>query len=178
MSRPAKLLRGDGPGKVLFDWWTRLASPEVSGGLRADRAALRRAGSLTAVALAPGFQRVLHSMEAAREDGEAWFAADRDRLAAAVGLLAHVGTSVDDLTLPKAASRRADGADRNPVSDLRFARLLEAPDLDALFVGLRRALPLLGDTVDVMSLANDIYNWNEQTQKRWAYQYDWKPSGE
>ena len=178
MSKPPRLLRGEGPGKVLFDWWTQLSASDVSGSLRADRAVLRRAASLTAVALTPAFVRVLRRMEAALAEGDSWNEHDRDRIAAAVGLAAHVATSVDGLSLPEAASRRPDGVDRNPVSDLRFARLLDSPDLDALFVGLRRALPLIGDTVDVMSLADDLYRWGDPVRKAWAYQYNWKQSGE
>ena len=64
---------------------------------------------------------------------------ERDRLAALIGLAAHLKEK-DGSSLPEAMSRRAEGADRNAVSDLRFARLLDSPDLEALFVGLRRLM--------------------------------------
>ena len=93
-----------------------------------------------------------------------------DRLAAAAGLLAHV-RSHNERPLPKAMSE-GEG-DKRRVSPLRFTRLLEAPDIDTLFAGLRRTLPLLGHQADVLALATDVVNWGDSVKKRWAYDYDW-----
>ena len=70
-------------------------------------------------------------------------------------------------------SQKESGQDRPPVSELRFMRLLESPDLDALFIGLRRALPLAKHSVDVLALANDVVHWSDAVKKRWAYSYEW-----
>ena len=51
-------------------------------------------------------------------------------------------------------------------------RLLDAPDSEALFSGVRRVLPLMG-SVDVIALANDLMFWGDAVKKRWAYGYDW-----
>ena len=69
--------------------------------------------------------------------------------------------------------------DKPRVSPLRFTRLLESPDIDALFAGLRRTLPLLHNQADVLALATDVVNWGDAVKKRWAYGYDWpdKASG-
>lgn len=148
-------------GELLLNWWRQL--PDDTGG----RAALRRAPDLTAVVLQPAFQR-LH-----RRLLSAGFPAGQgpgDRLAAAAGLLAHV-READDLSLPKALSQR-DG-DKARVSELRFKRLLESADVDALFAGLRRTLPLIGHRCSPIALTHDVVNWGDRIRKDWAYAYEW-----
>jgi CRISPR system Cascade subunit CasB len=55
--------------------------------------------------------------------------------------------------------------------------LLESSDLevDALFLSLRRVLPLMKRKVDVVALARDLIYWGERVKKEWAYSYDWPP---
>ena len=151
-------------------WWASLHSENSSGQARADRAALRRAADLDAVACTPAYQRLYQRLLRTR-DGAGRPSFQRERLAAVVGLLAHVKTNTDK-TLPQAMSTTQKG-EKNPVSELRFRRLLESPDADALFVGLRRTLPLIQGEVSVMSLADDVFNWGQVTKKRWAYDYQW-----
>ena len=152
-------------GKVLFNWWERLEDD------RASRAILRRASTITAVSLSPAYQRIYQRL---RDAG--WKIDEmpyhNDRLAAVVGLLAHVKQN-DQRALAKSMSLRDEGGDRPCVSELRFRRLLESPDLDALFIGLRRVLPLMHHGVNVFALANDLVYWGDAVKKRWAYEYDW-----
>ena len=151
-------------GELLQRWWQELA--EDTGG----RAALRRAPDITAVVMLPAFQRLQRRLLAAgwpdrpRQDGL------NDRLAAAAGLLAHV-REASEMSLPAAMSQSDN--DKPRVSEMRFKRLLEAPDVDTLFVGLRRALPLLQHRCDPLALATDVVNWGDGVRKRWAYAYDW-----
>ena len=152
-----------GPGKVLYDWWQALDDD------RAGRAVLRRAYDITAVVLAGPYQRVHR-----RVCDAGWN--DRrldDALAAAVGLLAHVKELDDGKSLAASMSARIEGRDRPCVSELRFKRLLDAPNIETLFGGLRRVLPLMDYRVDVMALANDVVEWGDQVKKSWAYGYDW-----
>lgn len=192
-------------GSALLQWWEGLnvhqaprrtrddekttGSEETAlhvRGDRAGRAVLRRADSVTAVVMTPTYQRLHRRLCAAGWQAREW---PDDHLAAAIGLLAHVEVD-DDQPLPRAMSCRSRGDsdpstsdDRPPVSPLRFMRLLESPDVDALFTGLRRALPLLsqggGIRADVRALATDVVNWGDGVKKRWAYAYDWpdKPGG-
>jgi CRISPR system Cascade subunit CasB len=97
---------------------------------------------------------------------------DNDRLAAIVGLLAHIKENVPG-PVPVAMSLCKPGEDRPPVSELRFLRLLDAPDHDALYAGLRRVLPLMKHKVDVLALADDLLYWGDDVKKRWAYGYLW-----
>ncbi len=151
---------------ALLRWWRTLVVENPSGAARADRATLRRAADLTAVACLPAYQRVYRSM-----DGE-WQDFQKERLAAVVALLAHVKRE-SSLSFPEAMSQKPEGSDRNPVSALRFQRLLDAPDIESLFSGLRRALPLIDHRVNPESLIRDVFFWGDGTKKRWAYGYAW-----
>lgn len=156
---------------ALLRWWKTLVIENPSGAARADRAVLRRANDLTAVACLPAYQRVYRAMANVEGAGE-WQDYQKERIAAAVALLAHV--KVDNaLSVPKAMSQRAEGSDRNPVSALRFRRLLDATDIETLFVGLRRTLPLIEHCVSPESLLKDVFFWGDDVKKRWAYDYVW-----
>ena len=156
---------------ALLRWWKTLVIENPSGAARADRAVLRRANDLTAVACLPAYQRVYRAMARAEGAGD-WQDHQKERIAAAVALLAHVKAD-GDLSVPKAMSQRPEGSDRNPVSELRFRRLLDASDTETLFAGLRRALPLIEHRVSPESLAKDVFSWNDNVKKRWAYDYVW-----
>ena len=148
-------------GDMLLRWWHDLDDD------RGGRAALRRAPDVTTVVLQPAFQRLHQRLLAAGWPDQAW---RNDSLAAAAGLLSHVREHVEQ-TLPAGMSQR-DG-DKPRVSPLRFMRLLESPDTDALFTGLRRTLPLVQHRTDVLALATDVVNWGDEVKKRWAYAYAW-----
>lgn len=152
-------------GKRLLEWWQGLDDD------RATRAVLRRADSITSVTLSVPYQRFYRSLRTL-----GWNAEDKpylnDRLAAAVGLLVHVKQNAD-LKPARSMSQRKQGADRPAVSELRFVRLLESPDMDALFAGLRRVLPLMDGAINVLALTNDILSWGDRVKKDWAYSYEW-----
>jgi CRISPR system Cascade subunit CasB len=151
-----------GAGKTLFEWWEKLDER------RGDRAELRRAASLTDIAMQPAFQRLYARVDPQRQ----WQAWQRDRFAAVAGLLSHLKFETEQ-SLPQAMSQRDEDSDRNPVSALRFRRLLEARDMDTLFTGLRRLLPLIEYKANPMAIANDVFWWSDEVKKRWAYTYRW-----
>ncbi|MEO8298969.1 MAG: type I-E CRISPR-associated protein Cse2/CasB [Burkholderiales bacterium] len=171
MSNESRYRLPDPVKAELMRWWHTLSSPHPSGSARADRAVLRRAASLDEVACSPAYQRLYRTLAAAHT-GDGWRPYEQERLAALVGLAAHVKTS-STRSLPQAMSDKADGSDRNPVSELRFARLLDSPDTEALYTGLRRCLPLMQHQVSVPSLADDVFGWGDFVKKQWAYAYAW-----
>ncbi|MBN8438525.1 MAG: type I-E CRISPR-associated protein Cse2/CasB [Candidatus Accumulibacter sp.] len=150
----------EGRGKVLFDWWKGLDED------RASRAVLRRASSPTEVALTPAYQRLCRRLGALN-----WTERQQDQFAVVVGVLVHIKTN-DARPPAEAMSQRILAEDRPPVSELRFMRLLDAPDSEALFSGVRRVLPLIR-SVDVIALANDLMHWGDAVKKKWAYGYEW-----
>lgn len=152
-------------------WWHAISSEKASGAFRADRAELRRAHDLDAVALTPAYQRLYRQL-ADVHPGKPWAPWQLERLAAIAGLAVHI-KSGSTHNLPEAMSQRDPMSDRNAVSELRFARLLDAPDIDALFSGLRRVMPLIDKQMNPTALAEDLFGWGEQVKKRWAYDYAW-----
>jgi CRISPR system Cascade subunit CasB len=162
---------GEAPSGALKRWWHTISRDDANGSARADRATLRRADSLLAVACTPAYQRVYREM-AAVHVGAPWRDFEQERIAAIVGLAAHVKESSSN-SVPKAMSHPTEGTDRNPVSELRFMRLLNAPDIESVYTGLRRSLPMIGHSVDLLSLADDVFGWGDVVKKRWAYDYAW-----
>lgn len=152
-------------------WWARLQAEDADGAARADRANLRRAHDLCAVTCTPAFQRLYRDLVAANQ-GQRWPEWQEERWAAVVGLAAHV-KECSELNLPQAMSQREEGSDRNRVSDLRFTRLLDAPDMEALFAGLRRLMPLISHRTHPEALAQDLLGWGDRVKKNWAYAYRW-----
>ena len=157
-----------------ISWWKGLTSETASGTARADRAVLRRAGTLTAVACTPAYQRIYRKMADAHV-GRPGQSFEQERIAALIGLAAHVERSnpESEMSLPQAMSNRTKDAESNLVSDIRFSRLLEVPDIEALFTDLRRSLPLIDNKVDPRSLADDVFDWGDAVKKKWAYAYQW-----
>lgn len=151
-------------GKAMLEWWRGLEED------RASRAVLRRASTVTAVTLSPPYQRLFRRLQTMGWNADG-VSSRNDRLAAIAGLMAHVRE--DQLGPPaKAMSHKPDG-DRPLVSELRFTRLLESPDVDSLYLGVRRILPLMNHRIDVIALANDILHWGDKVKKEWAYAYEW-----
>jgi CRISPR system Cascade subunit CasB len=160
-------------GKVLYEWWLNLQekpkeNQEKRRGDRAGRAALRRCATVTQVVLTPTYLRLFQRLQQAGWSGSP---EQEDRLAVVVGLLAHVKDE-DEQPLAKTMSAHVEG-DQPAVSELRFLRLLESPDLDALFTGLRRILPLMKHKANLFDLTNDLLLWGDKVKKKWAYAYDW-----
>ena len=170
-SNRSRYILSDAVKAEFQSWWHGLMSDTASGTARADRAVLRRADTLTAVAFAPAYQRVYRKLLAAN-GGAPWQPFEQDRIAALIGLAAHVKTD-SPMSLPEAMSHFEENGERNPVSELRFTRILDAPDFDSLFISLRRSLPLINHKTNLAMLADDVFGWGDLVKKRWAYVYKW-----
>lgn len=162
---------------VLNRWWHDVTQERERGADRATRAILRRAHDITAVTLTQPYQHLHQRMREAQWN-EKGYARSNDALAAAAGLLVHVDTDAGNAKLATCMGTCPMDSTRPYVSEARFRRLLEAPDLDALFAGLRRTLPLMKSGVPVLGLANDVLQWSwpddrDEVKKRWAYTYIW-----
>lgn len=164
-----EIKRDNAAGEMLVKWWAELADD------KGGRAELKRAADVTRVVMSPAYQRLHRMLCKVLPEGQVP-AHKEGRLAIAAALLAHVKDDDSGASLPVLMSKREQESDRPPVSPLRFRRLLETTDVDDLFVGLRRVLPLLGHRVNVVALTNDLLNWGDATRKRWAYGYQWPQS--
>lgn len=165
--------------KYLIMWRKALdtTGADREGGLnianRGDRAALRRCRTIDEVLLQPAFYQI---REGLRKDGFEFRFTDADeRLAAVVGLVAWIDT--DDRSKPfrQQLGRRRPDSDAALLSGLRFRRMLEARNRDELFELLRHTIDLLGRSVHVPDLANDVYYWapdsKNSTRRNWAEGY-------
>jgi len=138
---------------------------------RGNRARLRRAERAEDVLLTSAFFDFLCEMP------ENWGEEKRIFTSAAVsGLLAH---ATEDRRVeskryqPKAdkkekkiasfaelLARPIKGQKQVPMSEIRFQRLQQSRTTDDFYRGIRRAIRLLGDSVNIASLANDIIQWH------------------
>jgi CRISPR system Cascade subunit CasB len=50
-------------------------------------------------------------------------------------------------------------------------RLLKIKDRDELFIAMTRIIALLSSVVNLQSLAQSVYFWNDKTRKDWAFEY-------
>lgn len=147
----------DAVQKVLRTWWEGLAEN------RGDRAELRRCTTIDRVLLSEAYHRLRQRITSAGLS----FA--EEQLAAATGLLAHVGEHADDQ--PHLAVQMAGGDDEAPVSGRRFRRLLSREDREDLYRPMIRIVRLLKRRVNVYALAGDVYYWGPPVRKRWAQRY-------
>lgn len=140
---------------------------------RSEQAALRRCTGLADVQLTPGYHRL-----------RAWLSdesltASRERLAAAVGLLAHVKKESDTsfpLRLAGLSDDKKNPKDRHPkLSGLRFRRLLAIEDWDERYRALIRALRFVSGELNVRQFAQDLLFWiskgTNTTLHKWAEAY-------
>jgi CRISPR system Cascade subunit CasB len=144
----------------LLRWWKAL---DIS---RGDRAELRRCHSPLNVAFTPTYHRLMGALAK-------YGPVKEDDLAIVAGVLSHVKTyNPGSFPVQMASPSSADGK-KAKVSGLRFRRLLkiDGDDPDKLYGSMIRVVHLLGDDVDIPSLANGIYWWNERTKKDWAFAY-------
>ncbi len=151
---------GDDSVAILRSWWQWLEQH------RGDRAVLRRASSPTEVVFSPAYHHLLGQLQ------QQEYKVSREALAAVVGLASHVKGDVgtDKSIAQLMAGSRPSGSGAK-VSGLRFRRLLAVTGRDELYPFLIRVIRLLDGKVNLLSLANSAYWWNEITRKQWAYEY-------
>lgn len=158
-------LTPDSPGGLSIRRWLAYLDEYDRGG----RAQLRRASSVLDAVMCSAVHRLRQQLEVLSPG--AFNDRRGDRLALACALMAHLKQPVGRLAVPMAMSEREPGSDRNPVSELRFRRLLDAHDEEALFTGLRRVLPLIDGLVCPVQLAHDVVFWSDKVKRAWAYDY-------
>lgn len=175
------------PQNALQNWHSLLKDN------RGDRSRLRRAERSEDVLLCDAFFNFLQQMP------EDWREPERIFTSGAVaGLLAHVkedrqvesiGYQPKDKNKPKRMASFAElmarpiKGEKPPMSEARFQQLQKSRTTDDFYRRVIRAIRLLGGSVNISSLANDIIHWhrefNSQTDRepskrlavRWATDY-------
>jgi len=143
---------------ALVEWWGGLERA------RGDRAALRRCRSAQEIAFVPAFHRLRHDLSRIAP-------VDAEKLAVVAGILSHVRKNDYSLRFAQQMATSKDGGDRALVSGLRFRRLLKIEGRDDLYGAIVRIVRLLDGSVNIASLADGVYWWNERTKNNWAFDY-------
>lgn len=152
---------------ALIRWWQELDN------MRGERAELRRCHNPMEVVFNPAFHRLrwnLNNLDKGYINPQ-W-------LATVAGVLSHVKKFDAHANFAAQMATLKAGSNNVAVSELRFRRLLKIEHHDELFGALIRIVHLLDGNVNISSLANGAYWWNEFTRKDWAYSYYDKAPGE
>ncbi|MGS4817976.1 type I-E CRISPR-associated protein Cse2/CasB [Raoultella terrigena] len=134
---------------TLYRWHNELQEK------RGYRASLRRSVTVNDICLSEGFRSLLMQTRTLwKIDGQEWrFTA----LALVAALAADVKTIVER---PSFAAQLGQMAGNHPVmSERRFTRLSTVKTPDELLRQLRRTVKLLKGSVNLISLADDIFRW-------------------
>lgn len=169
--------RHEARGTAFLEWHASLEED------RGARARLRRSAGPDEVIFERAFHRLLQSLERAEPPLFLRIRERRRALAALAGLAArvreHVPAPRTAVTHASALARQMGTAGARKgsmgpaVSEMRFRRLLTSTDLDDRFFQLARVIHLLGDRIDLLSLADGVFDWNDDPDLRqhWAYDY-------
>lgn len=143
---------------ILLKWWKGLDDS------RGDRASLRRCHNSIEVAFNPAFHHLRWSLSK-------FDYVNPESLAIVAGVLSHVKNNDGSARFAAQMAMPKSGGTNTRVSGLRFRRLLKVQNNSDLFEPLIRVVRMLDGNVNISSLANSIYWWNDFTRKDWAFAY-------
>lgn len=150
----------EGIASQVLHWWNRLTGQNNEGDPpfpSGARAVLRRAYTPDDALLSEGFRNLWLALPPGRRT--AW---DMRAWGAVAMVLAEVRQHVPNRTFGAAMAREKENGSGPRVSELRFQQLLHSADLDELTRRARRAVHLIGEEVDVRSLADDLLLWHRE----------------
>ncbi len=147
---------------------------------KGERAALRRATCLDDIYLTNGFRRLCQQY--------VHFAQPKNRnfiaLACVAGVLAHVKEDLaNGVSFARQLGESEPGSDKPKMSMLRFNQLQQAQDWDEFYRRMIRAVRLLDQKLNIVSLADAIFHWGKELagefdqipmnrlKVRWAMEY-------
>jgi CRISPR system Cascade subunit CasB len=151
--------------RALLEWHQSLEHDKGS------RARLRRTATPDEVAFEPTFHRLLARLRPVFQIDDT---SVRRNLAAVAGLAARVREHTAGMSLARQMGTSAGKSSRGPaVSEHRFRRLLTTARLEERYAQLSRVIHLLGNKVDLMSVADAMCDWDDDPDLRqhWAYEY-------
>ncbi|HPW36055.1 MAG: CRISPR-associated protein Cse2 (CRISPR_cse2) [Syntrophorhabdus sp. PtaB.Bin027] len=167
-----RFLKEETTRERLRSWWTSLDKN------RGDRARLCRAERPDDVLLMAPFFRFLHQMP------DEWAKAEHILSSAMVAAsLSHVRRIQDNETFATQLASPKPGATKPRMSELRFQQLQKSRNPEEFFRRLVRAIRLVEQSVNIVSLAESILHWmneyrfgaDREPQKRiavrWANDY-------
>ena len=145
-------------GQSLVNWWEELKNRQE------QKSALKRCKTLTEVVFVPAYHHLFREMDC-------YNTVNQEGLALVAGLAAHVKQHDGRISLAEQMARQKVNGGSARVSGLRFRRLLKIRNGADLLPVMIRIVHLLGGTVNMISLAQSVYLWNEHTRRGWAFDY-------
>lgn len=140
---------------ILRNWWQELKNN------KGEKAALKRADSLTEVVFCPAYHRFLRTL---RNEGYSVSESRYSKLAAIAGLSARIKQDIPGAFGAQMGALKP--GDKPILSELRVRRVLACDDLEELYMLLRRALGILGGNASLSGLASTIWQWESLSEKR------------
>ncbi|ECE0823963.1 type I-E CRISPR-associated protein Cse2/CasB [Salmonella enterica] len=125
---------------------------------RGARASLRRSKTVNEACLSEGFHLLLMQTHSLWKNKADWHVT---ALAITAALAAHI-KFIDEQKSFAAQLGQKKGGDTPVMSKLRFSHLLAVKTPDELLRQLRRAVKLLDGSVNLFSLADDIFCWCQE----------------
>lgn len=159
-------------------WWRSLQPDEQTGqrGDRATLARLRRAGNVLEAAAEPAAGDLFITLKLGQPER------DLARAALVAAVLAHVRSDDGTDTVARAIGTPRGGDDTTALlTPLRFKRLIAAREPDDLLISFRRAVAILGDTVNVKDLARQLLAWTDERHSdraRTLFAFDYHGAGQ
>ncbi len=140
---------------ILRNWWQELKSN------KGEKAALKRADSLTEVIFCPAYHRLLRTL---RNAGYSVSESRYSKLAAIAGLAARIKEDIPGAFGSQMGTLKQ--GDKPTISELRMRRLLACDDLEELYMLLRRLLGILGGNASLAGVAVTVWHWEPLAEKR------------
>lgn len=166
--RPSRRVRFLEPtdGNRLLAWWASFDATQGERRSRGDRAELRRVEEPLQAMFVPAFHDLRYELQIPSDDPDALA-----RLARVALVVVHVREHVAGA--PVAAQLgRSRGEGGPPVfSESRMRRLLTTANPDDAAAQLRRAVQQLGESCNLLDLADATWWWSARTRQQWAIQY-------
>ncbi len=133
-------------------WWGKL---QENSGWRAE---LRRSENPADVLLCHGFRYLYYELAG-------YWTQERNLLglAAAAGIVSHI-KYIDEKSFTASCAASPEGKDKPALSELRFAQLQKSHTLDELYIRMIRAIHLLREKADPVSVADSILHWYKERE--------------
>jgi len=166
-----QVLRAEALQHQLMIWWARLHNQQsllqkLCGDSTppayppAHRAELRRCRTVDDALLTEGFRNLWFTISESVSDNETTMLA----WGVVAGALADVRQHDGSRSFAAGMGSQQEKTGKPYVSELRFAQLQKSDDLDAFMRRCRRSIALLGQSVNVTSLADGILQWAREHQ--------------
>ncbi|MBT9549142.1 MAG: type I-E CRISPR-associated protein Cse2/CasB [Candidatus Sericytochromatia bacterium] len=141
---------------LLVEWWKNLIIHE-----KGEAALLRRCRKVSEIYSCRSFYNLISVLN---------HPVNKDNLAALVSISAHVKINSVDYSFGHQMGQ-LDKSGKQKIKEVRFRKWINEPQGDELLISTIRLIRIIDSNVNLVSMAQTIYYWNEHTRKKIAYDY-------